>query len=28
LYFKDKISLNSLDNGKNTPLHWAAYSNS
>ena len=26
LYFKDKISLTSLDNSKSTPLHWAAYS--
>lgn len=28
LYFKDKISLSSLDNSKSTPLHWASFSNS
>lgn len=28
LFFKDKISLSSLDNSKSTPLHWAAFSNS
>jgi len=28
LYFKDKIELNCIDSNKNTPLHWAAYTNS
>lgn len=28
LYFKDRISLDEVDDMNSTPLHWAAYMNS